>query len=271
MDIDVKWRRLGPRHLLWDVLRYYLSIRGPKRQSDWLEHLRERHALSTETKDFPVPPETVDLLSEYLLVRTQACDVAIRRLRTEAEAIAFCKSHGMKVRKTATKTRVHHQAAKALIGAVDIVARRVTDVVDTDPQTRCIWCHENGLHVTARNVDGAVPSTANPKVIWEIKEYWGKTKGGSKMSDAVYECHLVGRELLDFEEASGVVVQHAVFVDGKEQWGYRASDLRRLIDLTHQGFIDQLFVGTDVETEFEAWLRQALSDDKPVSDKSAAF
>lgn len=69
---------------------------------------------------------------------------------------------------------------------------------------------------------------------------------------------MVGRELLDFEAASGVAVKHAVFVDGKEQWGHRVSDLKRFIDLTHQGLIDRLFVGTDVETEFEGWLRETL-------------
>ena len=51
------------------------------------------------------------------------------------------------------------------------------------------------LRTLARRVDGACPGVVNPIAIWEIKEYWGKTKGGSKMSDAVYECHLVGREL----------------------------------------------------------------------------
>ena len=55
-------------------------------------------------------------------------------------------------------------------------------------------------------------------MVWEIKEYWGKTKGGSKMSDAVYECALVGLELRDFEERTGAPrVQHVVFVDGKDQ------------------------------------------------------
>ncbi len=192
MELDSKWRELGSRHLLWDVLRFFLSIRGPKRQREWLDHLRERQAISTEAADFEVPSETIQLLFEYLDVRIGACEVAVSRLRTEAEAIAFCKNHGVKVRKTATRTRVHHQASKSLIGAVDIIARLVTDEVNTDPQTRCIWCNQNGLHVTARNVDGAVPSTANPKAIWEIKEYWGKTKGGSKMSDAVYEWGVTG-------------------------------------------------------------------------------
>lgn len=260
MELDGKWRRLGSKHLLWDVLRYYLSIRGAKRQHAWIENLISRNKIATESAEFPVSAETVELLGDHLTVRSATAVEAISRLRTEKQAIAFCKANGVKVRKTSTRTRVHHQASKALVGAVDFVARGVTDEVNTDPQTRCIWCSTNALHVTARNVDGATPSTSNPKVIWEIKEYWGKTKGGSKMSDAVYECHLVGRELLDFEAISGIAVKHAVFIDGKDQWGYRVSDLKRLIDLTYQGLIDRLFVGRDVETEFGAWLSNCLSD-----------
>ncbi|TVQ00133.1 MAG: hypothetical protein EA381_08070 [Planctomycetaceae bacterium] len=228
------------------------------RQRNWIANLLERECVATESAEFPVPSATVDLLIEYLEVRKATCKDAVGRLRTEAEALQFCKSHRVKVRKTATRTRVHHQASKSLVAAVELIARGITSEVNTDPQTRCIWCSENALHVTARNVDGAVPSTANPSVIWEIKEYWGKTKGGSKMSDAIYECHLVGRELLDFRDATGIDVAHVVFVDGSEQWGHRLSDLRRFIDLTYQGLIDRLFVGRDVETEFGPWLQEKM-------------
>ena len=112
----------------------------------------------------------------------------------------------------------------------------------------------------ARNPDGAVPSLLNPVVVWEIKEYWGKTGGGSKMSDAVYECHLVGRELRDFERRSGIRAQHIAFLDGKEQWESRKSDMLRFIDLFHQGLIDHLIVGREVETEWEALLSGILKD-----------
>ncbi len=74
------------------------------------------------------------------------------------------------------------------------------------------------------------------------------------MSDAVYECNLVGRELREFEENANVSVTHVVFVDGKEQWGVRVSDLTRFIDLTNQGLIDCLFVGKQIENELEIFL-----------------
>lgn len=76
------------------------------------------------------------------------------------------------------------------------------------------------------------------------------------MNDAVYECALVGRELRDFEERAGAPrVLHIVFVDGKEQWSHRKSDMKRFIDLYHQGIIDHLVVGGEVETEWKELLR----------------
>ncbi len=96
-------------------------------------------------------------------------------------------------------------------------------------------------------------------MIWEIKEYWGKTSGGSKMSDAVYECALVGRELREFEERSGASrTPHVAFVDGKNQWASRKSDLKRFIDLFHQGIVDHLLIGCDVETEWGKLLRSVF-------------
>jgi len=151
-----------------------------------------------------------------------------------------------------------------MVATVSWIANKVCEELGVTfnpaPQTRCVWLNEKGLHVTARNMDGSLPSLANPQIIWEIKEYWGVTSGGSKMSDAVYECHLVGRELREFEEHNGIKVAHVVFVDGKVQWTARKSDLKRFIDLLNRGFIDYLFIGSEVETAWESTLRHLIKN-----------
>ena len=79
------------------------------------------------------------------------------------------------------------------------------------------------------------------------------------MSDAVYECNLVGRELREFEDRSKHPhIQHAVFVDGRNQWLARETDLKRMIDLFHQGIIDYLFIGREVEVEWQKVLDSLL-------------
>jgi len=150
-----------------------------------------------------------------------------------------------------------------MVAADTGIAAMVCDEKDialvSRPDRRCLWLSENRLHVTARNLDGAIPSLTNPTVVWEIKEYWGERSGGSKMSDAAYECNLVGRELREFEErALHKRITHIVFVDGRQQWASRQSDLRRMIDLFHQGLVDHLFIGSEVETEWPKSLKALL-------------
>ena len=80
------------------------------------------------------------------------------------------------------------------------------------------------------------------------------------MSDAVYECNLVGRELREFEERTLMArVHHVVLLDGKEQWQVRKSDLTRFVDLYCQGIIDELFIGKEIESEWRGFLERVLS------------
>lgn len=255
------WLDLGLRHPLWDLHRFFLSLakKGAAYRSQWLEELRDRRTIKLEDgAAFPIDTKTVSLFFQYMDEREHQFEEAESLLRTEDEALAYCTSNWIAVGTTATQSQDHHQSSKAMIAAVTSTARKVCEkygmTLNPDPQARCVWCNDNELHVSARNLDGAIPSLANPYVIWEIKEYWGKTKGGSKMSDAVYECHLVGLEIRDFEARGGPSISHVVFVDGKEQWGARKSDLRRLIDLMNQGLVNHLIVGREVEDRWESTL-----------------
>ena len=262
-----KWVALGWRHPLWDLVRFYLSLRGNKGE-DWSTLLRQTNEMKLgEGDSFPIDPQVIEYFFSYLLDRDSAYNAAHGLLRTEADALAHCESTGIAVGRTTTRNQEHHQSSKAIIATVSAVAEKICDergiTFNTSPQTRCAWCVQNQLHVTARNIDGAIPSLANPTVIWEIKEYWGSTGGGSKMSDAVYECNLVGRELREYEEATGTKIHHFVFLDGKVQWERRKSDLKRFIDLTCQGFIDKLFIGKDVENLFGAELARTLDATYP--------
>nr|BDD44660.1 hypothetical protein 3 [bacterium] len=264
---------LGWRDELWDVVRYYRSIgnNNKKMQNTWLEGLKGEGALPVLGKDkkskqiichgnVPLKQDTVNTFLSYLEWSKGKLETMINDLRTEEDALAFCRDLSIKVSKTATQSKDHHQSSKSLIAAVTAIATEFCADkgvdLEPDPQGRCAWFTQNHLHITARNLDGAIPNLVNPKIIWEIKEYWGKTKGGSKMSDAVYECQLVGRELREFEESSGMSICHVVFLDGKEQWGYRRSDLVRFLDLESQGLIDHLVVGRQVETEWKSILEK---------------
>src|SRR2546427_1088202 len=268
MRVDNRWRLLGWRHSLWGFVRFYRGL-GVKQRQDWLRGLRQDSSMMTgDGKRFRLPEADVALLLDYLPACEKDTAQAFESFRTEAEGLAFCQKTGIAVTLTKTRMEEHHQSSKCLVAAVTAIAKEVCAkrnlTVNANPQARCVWFTERGLHVTARNLDGAIPAVTNPKVVWEIKEYWGKTKGGSKMSDALYECNLVGLELREFEEHAGLRVAHIVFLDGKEQWTVRRSDVVRFIDLHHQGLVDHLIVGREVELEWARILRAIVSTPYPV-------
>jgi hypothetical protein len=268
MRVNKGWRDLGWRHPLWDYVRFYTSLRkNEKYHSVWLAKLKEGIFEVQPGVTLAVPPDDMRLFLKYLDEREASYGDAASKLRTKEEALAYCEELKADVTMTRTKLRDWQDSPKAMVAAVTNIAKlvcqeRSVGFVPT-PQRRGVWLVENDLHVSARNLDGAIPSLFRPEILWEIKEYWGGGEGkdgGSKMSDAVYECNLVGRELREFEDRTGQPrIAHIVFLDGKNQWGARASDLKRFLDLFHQGIIDQLLIGREVETDWQSTLNGLLS------------
>lgn len=262
-----RWQGLGWDHDVWPLVRYFRALQTTKRPG-WLDALATKKTFEVmDGASFTVSDELAEKVAEYIPAAEAAVESVKERLRTESEANQFCQSLGVDVGVTRTQSADHHQATKPLVAAVGEIARRVCERRSlqfvANPQGRAVWLARNHLHASARRLDGAVASLVNPFAVWEIKEYWGGGEGkagGSKMSDAVYECHLVGQELRTFERKAGLRVHHFVFVDGRQQWNSRRSDLLRLLDLEAQGFIDRLFVGRDVEFRWEPALERSVAE-----------
>lgn len=257
-----QWRDLGWQHPFWELLRFYCSLRGSE-QKAFLAELAASGGKANRWWDLlGFNKDSASLVLDYCAQREKLVASALDSLRTEDEAKEYCTREKITWRTTTTRSTDHHQSSKTLVATVGAIASKVCAkfniTVDVDPTRRCVWLIDNHLHVTARNLDGAIPGLRDPFVVWEIKEYWGVTSGGSKMSDAVYECHLVGREIREFEKRVKHRISHIVFVDGKQQWHTRKSDLARFIDLHNQGLIDQLFIGRTIETEWESILTTLL-------------
>lgn len=260
MDVRDKYRRLGWRSEHWEYVRLYRSLRGNAATTWRRQMLSTGKIIIGDSFTFPLEGEAPRFLDEYLTDVEADAAAAHLALRTEPEAVAACKTIGVEVARTATRNQDHHQSSKALVaevsGHVQAFAQANGLSVETDPQRRGVWANAHGFHVTARNLDGALPGLLNPLAVWEIKEYWGITAGGSKMSDAVYECQLVGRELREFSDRTGTKIVHLVFLDGRDQWNKRRSDLVRFIDLFHQGLIDHLIIGHQTTTEWPELLQR---------------
>jgi hypothetical protein len=99
----------------------------------------------------------------------------------------------------------------------------------------------------ARRLDGAYPSINNPVACWEIKEYYGTTTFGSRVSGGVYETMLDGAEIEELRENTGTSVLHYLMVDDHfTWWKCGRSYLCRMVDMLNIGSVDEILFGREV-------------------------
>lgn len=241
----------------WHVVRLVVDLMGGRYvelEADDIERFLWQNGKPVATgllRYLESRPELLKPVAEHLAFRTDAERRIAALLRSEEEALADVATlTDAEVKTYGTKSADHHQSSKAMVQTIEVLTRlhcaEHGGQANTDPQDRAVVIDEGYLWVSPRRLDGAIPGLVNPRGIGEIKEYWGKTKGGSKMSDAIYEIQLVGLELRAFEREHGAGVSHYAIFDGKEQWSYRRSDLRRAVDLLCMGLIDELIAGREV-------------------------
>lgn len=132
-----------------------------------------------------------------------------------------------------------------------------TSFDDKPSKFTIITDNKNALATTlSRWIDGAYPSTLNPKAIWEIKEYYGTTTFGSRVADGVYETQLDGYEINAAEVITKKRILHYLIVDDKFTWWVKGkSYLCRLVDLMHMGFVDEVIFGKEVLSRWPEIIR----------------
>ena len=86
---------------------------------------------------------------------------------------------------------------------------------DDDPRGLVyIWDDSHRIiGASSRRFDGAYPNNENPKLVWEIKEYYYATTFGSRVADGVYETQLDGFEFRELYNRTGKKVYHVLFIE----------------------------------------------------------
>jgi hypothetical protein len=249
----------------WHVVRMLVDLTRGKalQETDILPTLSKANTQASLglTSYLHVRPDMIAPLAEYTQFRAEAATELLSLARTEDEALAdFRELSTETVARYGTQSADHHQSSRVMVATVEVLTRAICLEqgldVNVNPKNRAAVVSGNHIWVSPRRLDGAMPSLFNPVGLWEIKEYWGGTKGGSKMSDAIYECQLVGQELRTFEDRYGPRIRHYAIIDGANQWSYRGSDLRRAVDLLCAGLLDELLVGKEVLTEWPRIVRE---------------
>ena len=124
---------------------------------------------------------------------------------------------------------------------------------DDDPRGLVyVWDRKNNvIGASSRRFDGAYPSIVNPRVVWEIKEYYYSTTFGSRVADGVYETQLDGHEFLEIANRTGYKITHVFFIDGYRTWWLQGKPyLCRIVDMLNSGLVDEVIFGEEV---FERW------------------
>ena len=213
-----------------------------------------------------VPLETANRVLEYLNYRNELIELEVKpNLMDRAQSkIEFEK---MLTRFPDSKIKVQMNKQKGikkhpsfLVNMVNFIAGNCFgfENFNNDPKNLCTVSDAEGLlKVLCRRMDGAYPTIHIPKIIWEVKEYYGTTTFGSRIADGIYETQLVGEELQQLQKEHGIKIQHVLFVDDYfTWWSCGRSYLCRLIDLLNSGHVDAIFFGREVVSEWETFIEQ---------------
>jgi len=158
------------------------------------------------------------------------------------------------------KQKGDKKAPAFLTGLVNMLIEQNADGMNCnyDPRELTTITHEGApLRTLARRVDGAFPSAVNPVAVWEIKEYYYTTTGGSRVADGVYETLLDGMELEELRQETGIEVKHYLIVDSKYTWWVCGrSYLCRILDMLHMGYVDEVLFGREVVDRLPSLVQQ---------------
>lgn len=124
------------------------------------------------------------------------------------------------------------------------------------------------LYSMSRRMDGAYPTSINPLVLWETKEYYDNKSYGSRVNDSIFETILSGKEINEFyslySQNNINKVFHYLFIDGYYCFGFMGKALLlRYIDCFFQNIVDDIIIGSDVVNRWTG-IAEGIITSKPL-------
>lgn len=217
----------------------------------------KRHLLSTKHLIDSANKTTSEgkLLISYFKFRSSVLNTLakpnlMKREEAKIEFDKLYKKYKPKVLIPLNKQKGEKKHPSYLTGIINILTEATLGNLNFDPDPRKLIVatkNQKALHTLSRRVDGTYPSTTNPIALWEIKEYYGTTTFGSRVADAVYETMLDGYELNELRLKEEIDIKHYLIVDDRfTWWECGKSYLCRLIDMLHEGYLDEVIFGKEV-------------------------
>lgn len=226
------------------------------------------------TPDGKKPTKLGETLLRYLETRADILNNFVEpRLMDAARAKEVFDEHRERLKPTCplpmNKQKQDKRAPAFLTGLVNMLleANCGGSACDYDPrELTTVTVDGAPLRTLARRVDGAFPSTVNPRAIWEIKEYYYTTTFGSRVADGVYETLLDGMELEELYEHEKIKILHYLIIDAHYTWWECGkSYLCRIFDMLHMGYVDEVLFGYEVVERWPEIVGEWLTDEEPAS------
>lgn len=217
----------------------------------------KRHSLTTEHLIDSANKVTLEgkILLSYFGFRSNVLNTIakpnlMKREEAKKEFEKLFKKYKPKVLIPLNKQKGDKKHPAYLTGIINILTEAGLGSLNFDPDPRKLIVatkNQKALRTLSRRVDGTYPSTTNPIALWEIKEYYGTTTFGSRVADAVYETMLDGYELDELRLKEEIEIKHYLVVDDRfTWWDCGKSYLCRLVDMLHEGYLDEVIFGKEV-------------------------
>lgn len=227
--------------------------------SEILSYSPDEIANAFRSRGYNIDRERVNELAKYSEMRKSAIESAKELLMDAKQAKEAYESVSKRIGWEAVyfdppmnKQKGSKRDIAFLTAIVDLltfeILQKYSLSFDHDPHSLLEFTNVTGdlVGVSSRRFDGAAPSTRNPYVVWEIKEYYYTTTFGSRIADGVYESRLDGFELNEFDAEGAQNAEHVLFVDSYSVWWEQGkSYFCRLIDMLNEGSVDEIIFGKE--------------------------
>lgn len=267
-------------NLFWSFVRYIsenlkYSVRGSGTVKAYSHVEIERLC---ERKGIAASPELISAAVQYSYMRAELLNEFVKSMLMDAETAGeefqrweqLHRLHSYYCKIPLNKQKGEMRQVAFFTAMINIIAektiREVTGIstplgFDDDPKSLTYFLDENNFIMgsSSRRFDGAYPSIQNPKMVWEIKEYYYATTFGSRIADGVYETQLDGFEFKELHNRTNIDVYHVLFIDAYKTWWIQGkSYLCRLVDAMNSGVVDEVIVGKEVFTRWPELLRNVI-------------
>ncbi|WP_379822912.1 hypothetical protein [Lacticaseibacillus paracasei] len=243
-----------------------------------LAHSKKEIKDYLESNNLKYTETILDLVTDYLKYRAEVLNNFVEpnlMMAPEAEKIymelkqKLWSDYAIDYSPAFNKQKANKKKPAYFTGIIDYITKitlmQLTgqDKYEFNPLKLVYTTNSEGYLTTtlSRRFDGAYPSLINPRIIWEIKEYYYTTTFGSRIADGVYETQLDGFEINQIEKKYSSPIYHVFFADAHLTWWRDGkSYLCRLVDALNMGLVDELIFGKEVIDRWPVVLKSIVSE-----------